>query len=105
MENVDAYRQTHRALCVYGEIKRTKTDGGEKTRAFVARVNAALANLGTEEQLIIQALYIRQMTQEEAAEAVDCDPSTVSRRKRRALEKLSIILYPDQYLQENGLHM
>lgn len=102
---MDAYKQAHRALCVYGEIKRTKTAGGEHTQAFTAQVSAALAALGEEEQLIIQALYIRQMTQEEAAEAVECDPSTVSRRKRRALERLALILYPDQYLRESGLHM
>lgn len=102
---MDASKQAHRALCVYGEIKRTKTAGGEQTRAFMARMSAALAVLEDSEQLIIQALYIRQMTQEEAAEAVDCDPSTVSRRKRRALERLALILYPDQYLQESGLHM
>lgn len=101
---MDASKQAHRALCVYGEIKRTKTAGGEQTRAFMARMSAALAVLEDSEQLIIQALYIRQMTQEEAAEAVDCDPSTVSRRKRRALERLALILYPDQYLQESGLH-
>ena len=101
---MDASKQAHRALCVYGEIKRTKTAGGEQTRAFMARMSAALAVLEDGEQLIIQALYIRQMTQEEAAEAVDCDPSTVSRRKRRALERLALILYPDQYLQESGLH-
>lgn len=101
---MEAYKQAHRALCVYGEIKRTKTAGGEHTAAFVARVNAALANLSTEDQMTIQALYIRQMTQEQAAEAVDCDPSTVSRRKRRALERLALILYPDQYLKESGLH-
>lgn len=101
---MEAYKQAHRALCIYGEIKRTKTAGGEQTAAFVARVNAALANLSTEDQMTIQALYIRQMTQEQAAEAVDCDPSTVSRRKRRALERLALILYPDQYLKENGLH-
>lgn len=101
---MDASKQAHRALCVYGEIKRTKTAGGEQTRAFMARMSAALAVLEDSEQLIIQALYIRQMTQEEAAEAVDCDPSTVSRRKRRALERLALILYPDQYLQERGLH-
>lgn len=101
---MDAYKQAHRALCVYGEIKRTKAAGGDSTQAFIARVNAALASLGEEEQLIVQALYIRQMTQEEAAEAVECDPSTVSRRKRRALERLALILFPDQYLQEKGLH-
>lgn len=102
---MDACKQAHRALCVYGEIKRTKTAGGEKTRAFMAQVSAALAQLTTEEQLIVQALYIRQLTQEEAAEAVECDPSTVSRRKRRALERLALVLYPDQYLQERGLNM
>lgn len=101
---MDACKQAHRALCVYGEIKRTKTAGGEKTRAFIVKVSAALSHLSTDDQLIIQALYIRQMTQEEAAEAVDCDPSTVSRRKRRALERLALILYPDAYLQESGLH-
>lgn len=58
-----------------------------------------------ENMRVIQALYIRQLTQEEAAEAVECDPSTVSRRKRRALERLSLILFPDQYLREKGLHM
>ena len=102
---MDACKQAHRALCVYGEIKRTKTAGGEKTRDFMAQVGAALAQLTTEEQLIVQALYIRQLTQEEAAEAVECDPSTVSRRKRRALERLALVLYPDQYLQERGLNM
>lgn len=102
---MDACKQAHRALCVYGEIKRTKTAGGEKTRDFMAQVSAALAQLTTEEQLIVQALYIRQLTQEEAAEAVECDPSTVSRRKRRALERLALVLYPDQYLQERGLNM
>ena len=71
----------------------------------MAQVSAALAQLTTEEQLIVQALYIRQLTQEEAAEAVECDPSTVSRRKRRALERLALVLYPDQYLQERGLNM
>lgn len=101
---MDACSQVHRALCVYGEIKRTKTAGGEQTQAFIAQVSAALAHLTTEEQMTIQALYIRQMTQEEAAEAVDCDPSTVSRRKRRALERMALLLYPDQYLRDNGLH-
>lgn len=102
---MDACKQAHRALCVYGEIKRTKTAGGEQTQAFISQVSAALAHLDTEEQLIVQALYIRQLTQEEAAEAVECDPSTVSRRKRRALERLALILYPDQYLRERGLQM
>lgn len=101
---MDACKRVERALCVYGEIKRTKTEGGEQTRAFVARVSAALGELSTDELLTVQSLYVLQMTQEEAAEATECDPSTVSRRKRRAVERLALLLYPDQYLLDSGLH-
>ena len=94
---MDACRQAEKALCVYGEIKRSKIEGGEKTRAFVAQINAALGTLAVEDQDTVCALYIRQMTQEEAAEAVDCDPTTISRRKRRILERLALHLYPDEY--------
>ena len=102
---MDACKQTHKALCVYGELKRMKTAGGEKTQAFVAQVSAALALLTMKEQHVVQNLYIMQMTQEEAAEALDCDVSTIARRKRRVIDRLALHLYPDEYLRENGLHM
>lgn len=101
---MDAYKRVDKALCVYGEIKRTKTTGGDQTREFVAKVTAAMGELSTDEQLTVQSLYILQMTLEEAAEATDCDPSTISRRKRRALERLALLMYPDQYIQDKGLH-
>lgn len=101
---MDACKRAERALCVYGEIKRTKTAGGEQTAAFVARVTAALGELSTDELLTVQCLYIQQLTQEETAEATECDPSTVSRRKRRAVERLALLMYPDQYIMEKGLH-
>ena len=64
---MDACKRAERALCVYGEIKRTKTAGGEQTEAFMRRVTAALGELSTDELLTVQCLYIRQLTQEEAA--------------------------------------
>lgn len=100
---MDACKKAEKALCVYGEIRRSKIEGGEKTRALVAQINAALGTLTDEEQETVRALYIVQMTQEDAAEAVDCDPTTISRRKRRILERLALHLYPDEYLQEKGL--
>lgn len=101
---MDACKRAERALCVYGEIRRTKTAGGEQTAAFVQRITAALGELSTDELLTVQCLYIRQLTQEATAEATECDPSTVSRRKKRAVERLALLLYPDDYLRENGLH-
>lgn len=102
---MNAYKQTHRALCVYGELKRAKTAGGDKTQAFTAQINAALAQLSIEDQSIIQCIYIAQMTHEEAAEALDCDVSTIYRRKRRAINRTALHLYPDQYIDESGLHV
>lgn len=101
---MDACKQVERALCVYGEIKRTKTAGGEQTASFMQRMTAALGELSTDELLTVQCLYLQQLTQEETAEATECDPSTVSRRKRRAVERLALLMYPDQYLQDKGLH-
>ena len=80
-----------------------KTANGDKTRAFVAEITAALLQLPTDEQLTIQHIYIMQLTNEETAEVMECDPSTVSRRKRRALDRLALYLYTDKYIQDNGL--
>lgn len=100
---MDAHKKADTALCIYGEIKRTKTTGGEQTAAFVTRVSAALAHLPDDELETVKALYVVGLTQEAAAEATDCDPSTISRRKRRALERLALLLYPDQYLTDNAM--
>lgn len=99
---MDAFQQAHQALCLYGELKRTRTAGGEKTQAFLAQITAAMAQLSTNDQLILQSIYVLDMTQEETAEAVERDPSTIARRKRRAVERLALYLYPDSYLQEKG---
>lgn len=101
---MDACKRVERALCVYGEIRRTKTAGGEQTSAFMQRMTAALGELPTDELLTVQCLYLRQLTQEATAEATECDPSTVSRRKRRAVERLALLMYPDDYLRDKGLH-
>ena len=100
---MDAIQKAERALRVYGEIKRTRTEGGAETQEFIARIAAAISILPLEEQYTIVRLYIEGLTNESAAEADECDPSTVSRRKRRALERVAMYLYTDQYIREFGL--
>ena len=100
---MDAYKKVDQALCVYGNIKRARLAGGDRTEEFMARMAAALGHLSVDELETIKSLYILEMTQEEAAEATDCDPSTISRRKKRALERLALLLYPDQYLTDNRM--
>lgn len=100
---MDAIQKAEKALRVFGEIKRTRTAGGKDTQAFTSRVAGAISSLPLEEQYTITRIYIEGLTNEKAAEADDCDTSTVSRRKRRALERLALILYSDQYIKEGGL--
>lgn len=100
---MDAIRKADKALRVFGEIRRTRTKGGEETRAFTARIAGAISSLPLEEQYTITHLYIEGMTNEQAAEANECDPTTVSRRKKRALERLAMILYTDEVIREGKL--
>lgn len=100
---MDAIRKADKALRVFGEIRRTRTKGGTETRAFAARIASAISSLPLEEQYTVTHLYVEGLTNEQAAEADECDPTTVSRRKKRALERLATILYSDQIIKECDL--
>lgn len=100
---MDAIQKADKALRVFGEIRRTRTTGGEETQAFAARIAGAISSLPLDEQYTITRIYIEGMTNEQAAGADDCDPTTVSRRKRRALSRLAMILYTDQFIREGNL--
>lgn len=100
---MEAIQKAEKALRVFGEIKRAGLTGGRETRNFEAKIARALASLSLEEQYTIRRIYVEGMTNEEAAEADDCDTSTVSRRKKRALSRVAMILYTDQYIRDGGL--
>lgn len=100
---MDAIQKADKALRVFGEIKRARAAGGEETRAFTARIAGAISTLPLDERYTVTRLYVEGLTNEGAAEADGCDPSTVSRRKKRALQRLAVLLYSDQYIREGGL--
>lgn len=100
---MDAIQRADKALRVFGEIRRARTRGGEETKEFMARIVGAISVLPLEEQYTITHLYIEGMTHEQAAEADQCETSTVSRRKKRALSRLATILYSDQVIRDGNL--
>lgn len=100
---MEAKKKADKALRVFGEIKRAGVCGDKETRNFEKRVNRVLSLLPLEEQYTIRRIYVEGMTNEEAAEADDCDTSTVSRRKNRALSRVAMLLYPDQFIRDGGL--
>lgn len=100
---MDAMEKTKEALRVFGEIKRAQAAGSADESTFEMRVAQALSTLTVEEQRTIHHTFVDGLTTEKAAEVEACAASTVSRRKKRALERLTMILYTDQYTLEMGL--
>lgn len=87
-------------LCVYGEMKCAKIEGDANTQTWLKHVEEGLQRLTDEEQATFERLYFDRMTQEEAAEDLYIDPSTISRRKKRIIDYMSMYLFPDEYLTE-----
>ena len=100
---MDAIRKADKALRVFGEIKRAGVRGEKETREFVSRISKAISLLSLDEQYTVRRIYVEGLTNEEAAEADGCDTSTVSRRKKRALSRVAMILYTDQFIRDGGL--
>lgn len=100
---MDAKKKAEKALRVFGEIKRAGVCGTKETRDFEKRITRALSLLPLDEQYTIRRIYVEGLTNEEAAEADGCDTSTVSRRKKRALSRVAMLLYTDQFIRDGGL--
>lgn len=100
---MEAKRKADEALRFFGEIKRAGVCGTQETKEFEKRINRVLSVLPLELQSTVYRIYVEDMTNEEAAEADDCDTSTVSRRKSKALSRVAMLLYPDQYIRDGGL--
>ena len=55
-----------------------------------------IESLSTEDQQLINFRYIREMTDQEIADMLDRDRSTISRRFRNILRTLKVKLGPNQ---------
>lgn len=54
----------------------------------------ALASIGNDEyRLTVTGKYIERLTDEEIAERIPCDPTTVWRNRKRLVQRLSVRLY------------
>lgn len=100
MKTTSLHKKTHKLMCVYGEMKCAKIEGDETTKAWLKRVEEGLKRLTEDEQATFERLYFDHMTQEETAEDLYIDTSTVSRRRKRILEFMSMYLFPDEYLKQ-----
>ena len=95
----DMIKRTEKLLYHYMDIKGTANSG--PALDFIAKMDKCLSNIqcDDEQYSIIKLKYFDNCTLEEIAEELDCDVSTVARRKSRALERLSIMLFAEEFIQ------
>lgn len=94
----DVIKRTEKLLYHYMDIKDTASSG--PARDFITKMDKCLDNIrcDDEQYSIIKLKYFDNCTLEEIAEELDCDVSTVARRKSRALERLSVMLFADEFI-------
>lgn len=96
-----SFQKTEKALYYYGLIKVQNT-GGRSTDQFIRIMESALKQLRHDPYYdVIVYKYFERKTNEEIAELLYCDVSTVSRNKRRLVRKLSFMIFSDQVITEN----
>lgn len=70
-----------------------------KTKVYILKIDAALEIIkGDPYYEIITMYYFEKKTREDIAEHFDCDPSTISRNKKRLVNLLQIRLFSEDTL-------
>lgn len=90
-------------LQMYSEIKHQDGKRGDDAREFEKQVEKALSKLAAEERRALTLTYIEGKTNEQAAEVDGCDPTTISRRKKRGLKHMAAALHAGQYIADNRM--
>lgn len=94
------FQKVEKCLYCYSDFK-NQNDGHELTESFIEEIQEALDRLKDDFYFnIIEYKYFEKLTQEEIAEKLNCDVSTVTRNKNRLIRRLGFILFSDQAIEE-----
>ena len=95
-----AAQKTEQILRSYNDMKKSYSEDGT-ARKFIDIVDKALKSL--EDDLyydIIPMTYFELRTREEVAEYFDTTVTTISRNKKRLIEKLKLFIFADDVIYE-----
>ena len=95
-----AYEKTEEVLKNYEQLKKSYSEDGT-AKKFVDIVDRALTEI--QEDLyyeIIPMAYFEKKSRETIAEYFDTTPTTISRNKRRLVEKLQYLIFADDTISE-----
>lgn len=96
-----ASKKTEEILKICKDLKAAKPEVGSPTEIILKKVDEALETLeGDDYSELIRMLYFDGVSREEAAEYFEVEPITITRNKRRLIEKIKNIVFADDVIKE-----
>lgn len=94
-------KKTEDLLKKYKDLKVIEHEPGSAADVMLKRIDEALDALQEDEYCgLIEMIYFDNATREECAEFYDVEPVTITRNKKRLLDKMSNILFADEVIKE-----
>ena len=95
-----AFQKTEQILRSYNDMKKSYSENGT-AKKFVDIIDNALTQLYDDLYYdIIPMIYFEKKSREEVAEYFDTTTTTISRNKRRLVEKLKVLIFADDVIYE-----
>lgn len=95
-----AFQKTEQILRSYNDMKKSYSENGT-AKKFVDIIDNALETLKDDSYYdIIPMLYFEKRSREDIAEFFDTTTTTISRNKRRLVEKLKVLIFADDVIYE-----
>lgn len=74
-----------------------------RTKNTIRFINSVLSKIQTDKYYeIITLKYFQNKTLEEIAEYFECETSTITRNKKRLLNEIKVLLFPNAFIDELG---
>ena len=102
---LDSFRKTEKALDIYHKLKHIsetyKFDDMQVTVDFIRMIDDALESISDDPYFeIIPMKYFDGKTHEQIAEYFDVQPAAISKQRKRLINKLRPLIFPNEYISE-----
>ena len=99
-----AFKKTEEVLRNYHKYKEAVAadkEGTIKTQKLIRVIQTAMRSIEDDPYYeIITMFYFENETRENIAEYFDCDVKTITRNKRRLINKIKLIIFSDESIKE-----
>lgn len=96
-----ALKKTEELLRTYKDLSVIEPESGSATEVMLKKVEEAFEALEDDEYCgLIQMIYVDGMTREECAGFYGVEPVTITRNKKRLVEKMKNIIFADDVIKE-----